>query len=77
MGKMSRRHQINIMGPLGNQFKVYLSEPFHTDFLSMHQFRYLIILAIYTGQVTPGKEYCTSSTGSTDTGLFPVVKGRP
>ena len=49
MGKMGRRHKVDIVRPPGNKLTVNFCQPLHGYFYPLAQFGYFIILAIHAG----------------------------
>ena len=77
MGKMGRRHKVDIVRSPGNKLTVNFRQPLHGYFYPPPQFGYFIILAVHAGQIAPRKENRSRASRSADARLFPMMERRP
>ena len=70
---MSRAHQVDIVGPLRNEFPIDLLQTSYSDLLTKAVAADLVILAVDTLEGTAGKKDRARTVCTADTGFLPVM----
>ena len=74
IGKMHRRHEIDVVCAFRNEFTVNFPQPFHRDFLPLAFTADFVVLAVDAAQIASGKEDGSGTFGSADAGFFPEMQ---